>query len=262
MHSSHLYCSICASIVVWKRLHLGFHKLLPLPLEVQSGGRWYNDGIKMPCQQIFTIHSYVIYEVCRLYNHQRMYHPQTPMPPQLLYTYQIIMKHQTWGYLLGTQYTSTRPTRYTRQEFIHTLQETLCIIMTQETKLHKNKSTKYKPLIKYKILYNGANNDYVNHKKLYSTQTSTKKKRPSNNDPQIHIFKWKHHKNSHISPYFQAFTIINKPMTSFLISHLYMLAQQEDLHLVILKTHHPSQHVYISNTINWDIFLKDIKPMS
>ena len=141
------------------------------------------------------------------------------------------------------------------------------IILIQETKIHKLKSTSYidRNFQNYKITYNNSNNNtqipnkYSEHNKarggtlimipklIHTNENITKIPSPSA-----------------ISPYLQALMIKNKPLTPILLLNMYMPTHPQDAHLLheiqsqiqkLIRNHHTS-HTILAGDFNRDILLK------
>jgi hypothetical protein len=152
-------------------------------------------------------------------------------------------------------------------ELTQTLQKDPHIILIQETKIHKLKSTSYidRKFQHYKIIYNNSNNTtqapnrysetnkarggtlVMIPKTIHTNENITKIPTPST-----------------ISPYLQAIMIKNKPIIPILLINMYMPTHPQDLHLVQeiqtqiqrLITNHPTSHTILAGDFNRDILLK------
>jgi exonuclease III len=153
------------------------------------------------------------------------------------------------------------------QELTRTLHPNLHIILIQETKIPKTKSTSYidRLLPNYKIIYNNSNN---------TTQKRNRYTGPNQargailamipisiytNDNIIKI-----PTSSTISSYLQAIMINNKPITPIIVLNMYMPSHLEDAHLIpeiqnqihniILQ--HPNHTTILAGDFNRDILLQ------
>lgn len=153
-------------------------------------------------------------------------------------------------------------------ELINALHNKPNIILLQETKLPKSKSTAYidNKFLNYKFLYNNTNTTDLGrnhqittrdslhngvltiiHKKLHTPENITK------------IFT-----SNRISPYLQALKIANKPLAPLFIMDLYVSSHPHDLNLIpkiitqinILMKHHPTHIVIFAGDFNIDILLQ------
>ena len=151
---------------------------------------------------------------------------------------------------------------------MNTLHSKPNIILLQDTKINKNKSTTYidNKFSDYKIIYNnlnttnlGRNRQYTTcepprggvmtmiHKKIYTYENITKIPTPIK-----------------ISHYLQVFKIANKPLTPILIMNLYILSHPHDIHLIpgiltqidIITKHHHLYKTILAGDFNRDIFLQ------
>jgi exonuclease III len=153
------------------------------------------------------------------------------------------------------------------QELTRTLHTDPHIILIQETKLHKLKSTTYidRKFQNYKIIYNNSNNETQTQnrysgptqarggilamipKNIYTNENITKIPTPSP-----------------ISPYLQIIVINNKPLTPITIINMYMPTHPQDSHLIseiqnqiqLLTTQHPNHQIILAGDFNRDILLK------
>ena len=153
------------------------------------------------------------------------------------------------------------------QELARTIHEDPHIILIQETKLHKLKSTTYidKKFPNYKIIYNNSNTTIPNPnrysgdnparggiltmipKNIHSNDNITKIPTPIT-----------------ISPYLQVIKIQNKPITPILLINMYMPTHPQDLHLIqeiqnhiqAIVQNHSTHHIILGGDFNRDILLK------
>ena len=141
------------------------------------------------------------------------------------------------------------------------------ILLIQETKLHKLKSTSYidRKFQNYKIIYNNSNN--ITQKQSRYSDTNKAKGGILTMIPKtIHSNEniTKIPTPSSISPYLQAIMIKNKPLTPILLINMYMPTHPQDLHLIqeiqdqiqtIIKSQ-PTAHTILGGDFNRDILLK------
>ena len=153
------------------------------------------------------------------------------------------------------------------QELARTINKDPHIILIQETKLQKLKSTTYidKKFPNYKIIYNNSNITIPNQSRysgenparggtltmiphtIYTNENIVKIPTPSK-----------------ISPYLQIIIITNKPITPILLINMYMPTHPQDLHLILeiqdqiqkLVQNHPTHHIILGGDFNRDILLK------
>ena len=152
-------------------------------------------------------------------------------------------------------------------ELTQTLHKDPHIILIQETKIHKLKSTSYidKKFQNYKIIYNNSNNN-TQQPNRYSESNKAR------GGTLIMIPKIIHTNENitkiptpnTISPYLQVIKINNKPITPILLINMYMPTHLQDLHLIqeiqtqiqTLTTNHPTFHIILAGDFNRDILLK------
>jgi hypothetical protein len=141
------------------------------------------------------------------------------------------------------------------------------IILIQETKIHKHKSTSYidRKLQNYKIIYNNSNNTTQTPKRYSETNKArggTLVMIPKTIHTNENITKIP--TPSVISPYLQAIMIKNKPITPILLINIYMPTHPQDLHLIqeiqtqiqTLTTNHSTSHTILAGDFHRDILLK------
>jgi exonuclease III len=152
-------------------------------------------------------------------------------------------------------------------ELTQTLHKDPHIILIQETKIHKLKSTSYidRKLQNSKIIYNNSNN-ITQQPNRYSETNKARECTLIMIPKTIHTNEniTKIPTPSTISPYLQIIMIKNKPITPILLINMYMPTHLQDLHLVqeiqthiqTLTTNHPTVHIILAGDFNRDILLK------
>ena len=153
------------------------------------------------------------------------------------------------------------------QELTRKLHPDPHIILIQETKIPKTKSTSYidRQLKNYKLIYNNSNSITQSHNR-YSGPTQTRggilTMIPKSIYTNENISKIP--TPSHISPYLQAILIKNKPLTPILILNMYMPTHPQDIHIIpdiqnqilTLMTQHANHQTILAGDFNRDILLK------
>ena len=153
------------------------------------------------------------------------------------------------------------------QDLTHTLHNNPHIILIQETKLPKTKSTTYidRLLPDYKIIYNNSNNTTQRYNQ-YNGPSQTRggvlamlPKSIYTNENIVKVLT-----TSTISPYLQIIIIKNTPLTPITILNIYMPSHLEDTHLIpeiqdqihkiILQ--HPNHTTILAGDFNRDILLQ------
>ena len=153
------------------------------------------------------------------------------------------------------------------QELARTIHKDPHIILIQETKLHKLKSTTYidKKFPNYKIIYNNSNTTIPNPNR-YSGDN------PARGGTLTMIPKIIHTNDNitkiptptTISPYLQVIKIQNKPITPILLINMYMPTHPQDLHLIqeiqnhiqTIVQNHSTFHIILGGDFKRDILLK------
>ena len=153
------------------------------------------------------------------------------------------------------------------QELAQALPITPHIILIQETKLQKLKSTTYidRQLPNYKIIYNNSNN-LTNTPNRFAGPTTTRGGILAMIPKDIYTNEniTKIPTPSSISHYLQIILINNKPITPILLLNMYMPSHPQDTHLIqdiqneirtIIHRHH-NHHIILAGDFNRDILLK------